>query len=267
MDYNKLKFKGNINKNYTDEILENKYPITGITSFLDEVTNTDNNFNKENYLEISHKYSPAYKVLTKKFKNGTFLSDNAFESLLVYHSSKKDNVNIDILNYEFNYNSLDSLKLNEKFDFIFSLFGLNFEKIYSCMPQLINYLKVEGILALKIPAYWYIKNNCSEIENTILNYSKQNDKKWIFVEPIDPIIEKNGGEIISLKEIPQNVKLNRFELANISSLNKLYDAIKNNNKAHLEITNLPEDNIELRSALLLIKKKKKTITKDNLFNL
>ena len=267
MDFNKLRFKGNINKNYDENSINNKYPISDINLFFKEVNDIVNDIKKDSYLEISHKYTPAYKVLLKEFKNGTFLSDDAFESLLVYHYSKNDNIDIDILNYNFTYNSLDSLKLNEKFDFIFSLFGLTFEKLYSCMPQLISFLRVDGILAIKIPAYWYIKTNQTEVEKDILNYSKQNDKKWIFVEPIEPIIEKNGGEILTLKEIPQNTKLNRFELAYISSLNKLFEAIKENNKAHLEIVNIPEDNIEIRSALLLIKKKKKTITKDNLFNL
>ena len=133
MEYNKLRFKGNINKNYNEDTINNKYPTSEIVSFINEVTNNINDLNKDNYLEISHRYSPAFKVLLKDFKNGTFLSDDAFESLLVYHFSKNENINIEILNYDFTYNSLDSLKLNEKFDFIFSLMGLTFEKIYSCI--------------------------------------------------------------------------------------------------------------------------------------
>jgi len=266
MEYYKQRFKGNINENYNEDILNNKYPITEVKSFFDEVNNAVDDLNKEDYLEISHCYSSAYKILLNDYKNGTFLSDDAFESLLVYHFSKINNININILNYEFSYNSLDSLKLNEKFNFVFSLFGITFEKLYSIMPQIMSFLKTDGYLALNIPAYWYLKENLTEIEKEIINYSKQNDKKWIFVEPIEPIIEKNGGEIISLKEIPLTYKLNRFELAYVSSLQKLLDSIKQNNKAHLEIVNIPENNIEIRSALLLIKKKKKTITKDNLFN-
>ncbi len=267
MEHNKLFFKGNINENYNQEIINNKYPINIIELFLNEIKKINPSYNKENYLEISHKFSPAYKILSKEFKKGTFISDNAFESLLVYHYCKIDKIDIDVLNYDFSYNSFTSLKLNEKIDFIFSLCGLTFENLYTCLPQIIGFLKVEGILTLIIPAYWYIKNNQTENEKIILDYSKQNDKKWIFVEPIEPILEKNGAEILVLKELPQNLKFNRFELAYISSLNKLYESIKQNNIAHLEIVKIPEDNIEIRSALLLIKKKQKTITKDNLFKL
>lgn len=267
MEHNKLFFKGNINQNYNEEKINNKYPINEIESFLNEIKKINSTYNKENYLEISHKFSPAYKILSKEFKKGTFLSDNAFESLLIYHYSKIDKIDIDILNYDFSYNTLATLNLNEKIDFIFSLCGLTFENLYTCLPQIIDFLKIEGILALILPAYWYIKNNQTENEKTILDYSKQNDKKWIFVDPIDAIIEKNGAEILVLKELPQNLKFNRFELAYISSLNKLYESIKQNNKAHLEIVKIPEENIEIRSALLLIKKRQKTITKDNLFKL
>ena len=59
MEYNKLKFKGNINKNYNEDIINNKYPISDINSFFNEVVKVVDNFNKESYLEISHKYSPA----------------------------------------------------------------------------------------------------------------------------------------------------------------------------------------------------------------
>lgn len=267
MEHDKLFFKGNINENYNEDAINKKFPINEIESFLNEIKKVYPAFNKENYLEISHKFSPVYKIMAKEFKKSIFLSDNSFESLLTYHYSKIDKIDIDVLNYDFSYNSLASLKLNEKIDFIFSLCGLTFENLYTSLPQIIGFLKIDGILALIIPAYWYIKNNQTENEKNILDYSKQNDKKWIFVEPIEPIIEKNGAEKLILKELPHTIKFNRFELSYISSLNKLHDSIKQNNKAHLEVVKIPEENIEIRSSLLLIKKKQKTITKDNLFKL
>ena len=135
------------------------------------------------------------------------------------------------------------------------------------LPLIIGFIKIAGILAINIPAYWFIKDNLTEIEKTIIDYSKQNDKKWIFVEPLEPLIEKNGAELLEIRESSLKYNIDRLELSFISSLKKLYDSVIQNNKAHLDILKIPEKYIELRSAVMIIKKKKKTLTKENLFNL
>ena len=263
----KLFTKGNINENYNNDVINKKYPNSRAEAFFDNIKEITSTILKDNYLEVSHKYTGAFSVLLDHFKKGTFLSDDPFESMLTYHMSKTGNKEINVLNYNFNYETFSKLNLNEKFDFVFSMFGLTFEDLYNLLPIIIGFLKVDGILAVNIPAYWFIKEKQTEIEKTIIDYSKQNDKKWIFVEPLEPIIEKNGAELLEIKESSISHNVDRLELAFISSLKKLYDSIIQNNKAHLEILKIPEKDIELRSAVMIIRKKKKTLTKDNLFNL
>jgi len=271
MHKNNLNFKGCISKIYSEENIRKNNPADEIESFYEIIKSfckqkNIENINSEKYIEISHEFTSGYSVLLDHFKNGVFLSDNAFESLLVHHFAFIGKKNIEVINDDFKPNSLTSLKINESFDLVFSYKGLAFEELYTILPQVIGLLKVGGILALRIPAYWFIKENITETEKTILEYSKQNDKKWIFPEPLEPVIEKNGAELLTLSEIPQNFSLNRFELAYYSSLKKLYDAEIGNNKAHLEILKFPSENLEIRGALLLVRKTKKTVTKDNLFS-
>jgi|GEM_PF-1367421 len=266
MDLDKIYEKGNIDT-YIANNINYKFTNDDIKNIINKINEISPINEKDNFLEISHTHTLGYLILTNIFKKGIFISDDPFESLLEYHHSKLNNKELDIYNHYFSTNSLSSLSFAESFNFIFSLSGLSFENIYSILPQLINFLKIEGLIALLIPAYWYDRENATELEKKIINYSKQNDKKWIFVEDINPVITENGAEMLGLYPIELKIKINRLELAYISSLNKLYDAIINNNRAHLEICDIPEKNIELRSTLLIIKKKKKTITKDNLFKI
>lgn len=259
--------KGNIKEKYNEKYLLKKISLESIKNIYSNIKNIAGDFDKESYLEISNKCTLSYRVLLNDFKNGAFFSNNAFESMLALHLSEKDNKNIDVFHYNFHYKSLEKNGLEEKFDLIYSLFGISFEDIFSLLPILISYLKVNGVLALLIPAYWYIKENQTEIENDIISYSKQNDKKWLFVEPMDKLAEDNGCNLVEIKELPISLTVNRLELSYISSLEKLYKATLENNMAHLEVANIPEDKIELRTALVVFKKEKKILTKDNLFNL
>ena len=263
----RLLTKGNINENYNKDIIIKKHPDSRTKVFIDCIKDIIGESSKDNFLEVSHKYTGAYNVMLSHFNKGAFLSDDPFESMLTYHISKINNKDLDVLNYNFNYDSLSKLNLNEKFDFVFSLFGLTFEDLYTLLPLIIGFIKIAGILAINIPAYWFIKDNLTEIEKTIIDYSKQNDKKWIFVEPLEPLIEKNGAELLEIRESSLKYNIDRLELSFRSSLKKLYDSVIQNNKAHLDILKIPEKYIELRSAVMIIKKKKKTLTKENLFNL
>ena len=262
----KFNFKGHLNKNFNPITIKNKFNREVFESFFNEASKIAESINKDSFLEMSYKFSPAYQYMLDIFKNGAFLSNDDFESLLVYHLSILENKKIDVYNNAFSFESLSVLDFTEKFDFIYSLLGLTFNDLYSILPQILSYAKIDGILAFKIPAYWYIKENTLEIEKKIIDYSKQNDKKWIFIEPLEPVIEKNGGELLGIKELNTKAILTRAELAYLSSLDKLHDAVIHNNKAHLEIVSFPESGIEIRESVMVIKKKKKTLTKNNLFN-
>ena len=254
--------KGFLNKLYdnNNEDSQNNQILT------DELKNIFNICNKEKFLEISLYHSDFYKFFLDYFKEGSFISDDSYEALLTYHFTKKDNKKINVYNYSFTPNKLSSLNINESYDFVFSSYGLSYENIYTILPQLIGFLKIDGILFIELPAYWFFRENLNQYEKDILNYSKTNDKKWIFTEPIDSLIKESGGNLLYLKEINNKKIIDRHKLSYLSSLNKLYKAHIENNIAVLEVANIPENNIELRSAILVVQKEKKTLTKNNLFN-
>ncbi len=264
MDLKYILEKGNININFKKENLKQKLDSTQIKEIINKIDSISK-LEKISYMEISHDYSLAFEVMLDIFKEGVCLTDQSFESMLMYHYGSVQNKNLTIYNHSLTLNAFNSLPLNEKFNFVFSFFGISFDNLYSLMNGILNFLKIESIFACLIPAYWYDNSNLNDAEKQIMSYSKQNDKKWIFVEKIDNVVEKNGGKILELIQMPFTIKINRFELAYISSLEKLYDAIIKKNTAHLEICGIQENDIELKTSLLIIKKTKKTLTKDNLF--
>ncbi len=256
--------KGDINE-FFDKNEYTRIPENLLKEFFDEINKNAELNEKKTFMEISRSYTNSFKYIINDFKEGAFLTDSAFDSLLSYHFSNLNKYNIKSYNYNFNIQRFESLKFIEKFDLIYSVFGLSFNNLYEMMGQIINFLKINGILAILIPAYWYIKDNLTETEKTVLNYSKQNDKKWIFVEPLDLIVNENNAVIMNNIELKNRLKINRYELSIVSSLEKLKDAVVKNNIAHLDVSNIPEKDIEIRTSLLLIQKKSKTLTKDNLF--
>ncbi len=245
--------------------LKTKLSPENIGQFYSIVSGRFGEIKNGSCLEICHEFSNFFDVTGGSFKELTVLCDDPFESLLAFNNAERKNLAINVMNYGFNPNSLSGLGINEKYDLVVSLFGLSYDNLGSILQELIGFLKVNAVLAILIPSYWFDRTTLNDVETKILAYSKQNDKKWIFTEDINPKITECGASLAGIVRIPFTVKINRLELAYISSLTKLYDSIIKNNIAHLEITDIPEDNIEIGSSALLIQKTKKTITKDNLF--
>lgn len=219
-----------------------------------------------NCLEITHESTNFYTAISENFKENYILCDDSFESLLAYNNAINKNIKLNVLNHSFSPKSLERLKMNERFDLIISLLGLSYDTLFSSIKEIIGLLKVNSIFAVLTPSYWFDRSNLNNTELKILNYSKLNDKKWIFTEELKPLIAESQSEILESIKLPFTVKLNRLEIAYLSSLNKLYDSILKNNIAHLEVADLPTDNLEIGVSMMLIRKNKKTINKDNLFN-
>jgi hypothetical protein len=258
--------KQNINENYNQKILSERFNFQLFENIYKQINQNLKLDKKEKFLEISHYFTPTFQYFSKDFNQGYFLSDNSYQSLLVYHIAEKENQNINVLNYNFNFKHLYSQDYYENFDLIYSIMGMSFQEFYELIPHLIEFLKMDGKLILVYPTYWMSQENLSDIEKVILNYSKQNDKKWIFIEPLETILTKNGAHIIENKTSNLPFKINRIELAYLSSLTKLYNAEIAQNTAHLEVCNIPQKDITLNTNILTIEKTEKTITKYNLFN-
>jgi hypothetical protein len=264
MEMERLFEKGNINE-YAGS-LKARFKPEEIRQFFTVICERIKDIKTGSCLELSHEYSNFFDVMSESFKESVFLCDDGFESLLAFNNSIQKKITLNVMNYFFNPKSFPRLNMNERFDIVVSLLGLSYDNLNMNLQELIGLLKVDGVMAVVIPSYWYDRAVLNESEEKILKYSKQNDKKWIFTEDIKPKITECGAALVDIIKLPFNAKLNRLELAYISSLTKLYDSIIKNNVAHLEITNIPEDNLEINVSLMLLQKSKKTITKDNLFN-
>ncbi|HOJ63279.1 MAG TPA: hypothetical protein PLE45_02555 [Spirochaetota bacterium] len=256
--------RGLLNNNYNQENLSKIYNINDYKNSLNIIENKIS-LSYNNYLEISDEYSPAFIFLLEKFKEGNFLSENDFYSMLTYHSAIINNKNLYVYNY--NFNSLHNIKWTEKFDFIFSFIGIKYKDLFEKLPLFISFLKVNGFLAFIIPSYWFDRENLNESESLILEYSRKTDKQWLFTESIDNIVKENKAEIVSLEKINMVYNFSRIKIARLSSLEKLYNACLEKNHAILDICNIPEENLNLNLSVLIINKKTKSITKDNLFNI
>ena len=259
--------KGYINENFGDLFFESTGSIENSENLRIELGKVVENISKDNYLEISYNFSKNYNYLLNIFKNGYFLSNDSFNALLTYHYSKKYNQNLNVYNYSFSNKDLEKVDIYEKMDFIFSSYGITYENLFNALPNILKILKIGGIVFFELPSYWFFRDDLNEDEKSILNYSKTSDKRWLFTEDIKSIIEENGGEIVSIKKTNDQKILNRIELSCLSSLVKLHKASIENNIAILEVANIKENNHILNSAVLIIKKIKKTLTKDSLFNL
>ncbi|HOV13296.1 MAG TPA: hypothetical protein PK771_03340 [Spirochaetota bacterium] len=259
--------KGFINSNFGDNYINSVTSIENSDDLKNELEKILQDLVKENYLEISYNFSNNYNYLLNIFKNGYFISDDSFNALLTYHYSQKHQKKLQVYNYSLNEKDINKLNLSEKFDFIFSSYGITYENLFNDLNNILGLLKIGGIMFLEMPSYWFFRDHLNEDEKSILNYSKTSDKKWVFTEDINPIIEENSCEIILSKKINNKKIMSRVELSYLSSLNKLHKASLENNIAVLEVANVREDNLEINSVILVIKKKSKTITKNNLFNI
>lgn len=258
------KDKGLLNINYNEETLSKIYNIEEYKKAFNIIENKIK-ISYNDYLEISEEYSPAFIFLFDKFKKGTFLCKDDFYAMLTYHSSilhKKD-----LLVYHKNFVNLsrESKDLLEKFDFVFSYLGITYNEIIERLPIFLNFLKVNGFLAFIIPSYWFERVSLNESESLILEYSQKNDKQWLFPESLDSLLKDTKNEIIYFEKINMQKKFLRIQVAKLSSLQKFYLGILEKNMAILETCNIPEDNLILNLSLLIVVKKEKTITKENLF--
>jgi len=61
-------------------------------------------------------------------------------------------------------------------------------------------------------------------------------------------------------------KLSRVEISYLSSMDKLFNADLQNNIAILETIDIPKTDLDIPLSALVVRKKSKTITKDNLFS-
>lgn len=258
--------KGSINRDYSREAINKLYPPASYQDILTPFKEFLNDVKSDKYLEVSHFFSPYFNRLLDFFNEGYFLSDDPFASALVYLQSVLNNKNLNALNFKFNGKKIDSQNFSEKFDFIFSRLGICFQDLYLYLPKFISYLSVGGILAFVIPSFWFFREELSETEKSILAYAKRADKKWLFVEPIENAIVEAGGEIVSFNKIEDKQKTSRVEIAYLSSMDKLFNAELQNNVAILETVDIPKADIDISLSALVVRKKSKTITKDNLFS-
>lgn len=255
--------KGLLNNFYNSENLSKIYNIDHYKKVFNIIEDKVS-LSYSNYLEIGDEYSPAFLFLLDKFKEGNFLCESDFYAMVTYHSSIVNKKNLFVYNYKFN--SLHNIKWTEKFDFIFSFLGVKYDEIFERLPLFISFLKVNGFLGFIIPSYWFDRDNLNDEEKLILEYSRKNDKKWLFVESIENIVNDNNAKIICLEKINILQDFSRIKIARLSSLQKLYSAIIEKNRAVLDICDIPENNLKLNISLLIINKIEKTLTKDNLFN-
>lgn len=259
-----LKDKGHINPYFTGETLDKLYRKEVYETILSELL--PHFEERERYLELSHYATGAYRSLLQHFSSGAFVSDDPFESLYEYHISSSEQKELDIYQNSFTFNRLLPGQ-SECYDAVFSFLGLSFDNLYALLERALILLKVGGILAIEYPAYWYSGEELSTQEKEIMRYSKENEKKWLFVDPLEPLIEEYKGELLFKKNMEHSHSFNRFELSYLSSLDKLNKAERESNRGHLEICDIPERGLKLRSALLVIKKQGKILTKDSLFNI
>jgi len=258
--------KGFINANFGKTFFDNYHFIENNLEVKEELDRVIEDLNRDNYLEISYNFSKNYNYFLTKFKKGYFLSDDSFYAALVYHYSQKDNKDIDVYNYSFNKKSFDKLNLYEGVELVFSSFGITYQNLFDNFDLIANLLKVGGIIFLELPSYWFFRDELNEDEKAILNYSKVSDKRWLFTEDISPIIEENNCEIITQKRVNNQKILDRLDISYLSSLDKLHKASIENNIAVLEICDIKERELKINSSILVIKKKSKSINKDNLFS-
>ena len=249
------KYLANIeNEDGTDRISR---IITKSLDYIDE---------KNHYLEFSRQHSTGFKVLKSHFSMGDFISDDSFESMLEYHLSSNDKIDINVYHSPFIFKKLFP-GIEDKYNAVYSFYGMSFDHFYTLSEKILTLLKIGGIFVLEFPSYWFIKDEISEMENQILKYSRVNEKKWLFIKPLDEVTKENNCEIVLLEKTGDIHTVNRKGLAYLASLEKLENAENTDNKAHLETCNIPADGIQLSSGLLIIRKKEKVITKDNIFNI
>lgn len=256
-----------INDEYGNKYFKEVMVRDSNEEILNKLRNILDSIHPDRYLEISYNFSTAFSFLLNTFNNGFFLTDNSFNGLLTYHYSQKENKNLNVYHTSFKHKDIEKLNFNESFDLIYSSYGLTYETLFNSLDWITSLLKIDGLCFLELPAYWFFRDNLNDDEKSVLEYSRTSDKKWVFTEDITSKIKENCCEIAIFEQVNVTRILNRLSLLYLSSLTKLHKASTENNMPVLEISNIKENNIKLNSALLVFKKKSKTISKENLFTI
>ncbi len=213
----------------------------------------------DSVLEISHFFTPIldYIKCGRKF----FLSDDDFESLLAYaHDS-----GINSYHLPWNASGFETFNQNQQFDLAVSFIGLCYADLFDKMKPILSTLKVGGYYICIVPTYWVDRSSLSDTESTILQYSKQNDKKWLFVEDINPVISDNNCSLVECRKLQTQWITDRRSLAYLIGLTKLYNAEMTGDISILETTTIAKDNLHLNLSALVIRKDKAVLDKNNLF--
>jgi hypothetical protein len=265
MDNNRTGFKGNITTGYTTEKLENlSGEVDELISYLPGIETQSGN---GRFIELSRYYSDASIKLLDSFDEGTFISCDPFNALLVHHvTAIKQSSNVETWHIPFTVSSLQDKTFNESASLLFSLSGLTWEDYYTLVPGIMNMTAVGGLIYLEFPAYWFIRDDLNDDENAILAFSKKNDKKWLFSEPVEPLFEENGAELVELTKSSRVINCTRLEIARLSCLHTLEKADLENNIAITDTCNIAENDLQIPVGRMVFRKKAKTLNRDNLFS-
>jgi hypothetical protein len=192
-----------------------------------------------------------------------FLSDDAFMAMLAYaHDSRINSYHLPL-----NGAGFESFDKNQQFSLAVSYIGLCYADLFDKMKFVLSTLKVGGIFICIVPTYWVDRSSLSETESVILQYSKQNDKKWLFVEDIEPVIKDCQSTLVECRKLKTEWITDRMSLAYLTGLTKLYNAEMTGDISILETTTIAKDDLHLNLSALVIRKDKIMLDKNNLFKI
>jgi hypothetical protein len=255
-----LHYKQHINPTYDSEAVEQRFDI--LTSYYSSLSQLVSEISPECHkvLEISHAYSPILSIIGTDQKY--FLTDDDFTALLQYQIRP----DVDVWHLPFNTVGFETFGQKEQYQLIVSDFGLNYSDLFDNMKYIMALLKCGGYFIAVVPAWWFLRDNLNDSENEILKYAKQTDKQWIFQENLDFTAEDNGGKVERIVRLDGTREFHRGEAAKLAGLTKLYNAECTGDISILEPLTIPQ-NLKLTPAAVVIRKEKKTLDKNNLFNI
>jgi hypothetical protein len=255
-----LHYKQHINPTYDRQALSDSYAC--LTSYYKMLTSLIGEICPDCHrtLEISHSYSMLSENILSAEK--VFLTDDAFTAMLEYHCYP----NVDVWHLPFNNVGFETFGQKEQHQLIVSDFGLNYSDLFDNMKYFMSLLQCGGYFIAVVPAWWFLRDNLNEGENEILQYAKKTDKQWIFQENLDFAAEDNGGKVERIARLDGTREFHRGEAAKLAGLMKLYNAECTGDISILETVTIPQS-LNLTPAALVIQKQKKTLDKNNLFNI
>ncbi len=259
MEYSFVDYQGELNKDFSKDFF---------SKFLSSHLNTEISRVYPNpvhsQLIVSEFFNPEFLQISDNSNNTTILCNNKAESYLFYCSSLLNDKPITVINKKFSL--MDNKNLTNKFDLVSINFNISFNNFLDYIKDIIGYIKADGYLIIIYPYIWFNRNNLLNCELSLIEYAKSNDKRWLFCESITEYIDNNEYTIVKnelITDVYSNYSL--LNVSHICSLEKLKKTILGNDTNLINSINLPSE-FTLQSGLLVIKKNKKTITVDNLFN-